>query len=197
MQGGLPVGCARLRCREQGALCAARQPVAASAGARAKHAPHRAARRPPAAPGQRIAVNHPTNSSNQPLTVLLVGLQQLLVYCLPHERPRGGGSRLLRRLPLAAGQQAAWGDGPQQAACSNKGWEVCCVDPGDGLVMAHAGACTQELPVLKEEISLAPIPHPIRCTKQAAGWAAAARGPRQLPRPAGPACVPAACPAGS
>lgn len=91
---------------------------------------------------------HQTNS-NRTLTVLLVGLQQLLVYRLPHELPRGGGSRLLRRIPLGAGQQAAWGDGAQQAACSSQvsqGWEVCCVDAAGGLVMAHAGACMQELP---------------------------------------------------
>lgn len=50
------------------------------------------------------------------LTVLLGSVMQLLVHRFPHELPRGGGSCLLRRLPLAAGQQATGSDGPQQAA---------------------------------------------------------------------------------
>ena len=51
-------------------------------------------------------------------------LLQLLVHRFPHELARGGGSGLLRCLPLRAGQQAVWGEGPQQAACGGMGREA-------------------------------------------------------------------------
>lgn len=77
--------------------------------------PCRAPVQHPAAGLLQAPVLAPTNSCLL-LTVLLRSVLHLLVHRFPHELPRGGGSCLLGRLPLAAGQQAARSDGPQQAA---------------------------------------------------------------------------------